>query len=193
MPPEVAPKQVVIIPIVFKGKEKAVIDACDKLCEKLEKENIRAHVDKREITPGNKYYDWELKGAPLRVDIGPKDIEKKQIVIVRRDTGEKKFAAQDSGLKTIKSELDNISKSLYDAAKKLLDENMHQVKTIEEAKKLKGIIELPWCGVENCALEIENILDGNTLGEPIDDVKCEHSCPVCGKPAKTWMRYAKTY
>jgi len=193
IPPEVAPKQVVIIPIIFKGKEKIVIDACKKLCEKLRKENIRVNVDDREMTPGNKYYDWELKGAPLRVDIGPKDLEKKQIVVIRRDTGDKKFVPQDSSVKLIKSELEKISKDLYDAAKKLLDENMHRVQTVEEAKKLKGVIELPWCGIEDCALEIENILDGNTLGEPIEDVKCNHSCPVCGKAAKTWMRYAKTY
>ena len=70
---------------------------------------------------------------------------------------------------------------------------MHRVQTIEEAKDLKGIIELPWCGTEDCALEIENILEGNTLGEPIENEKCKYSCPVCGKPAETWMRYAKTY
>lgn len=193
MPPEVAPKQVVIIPILFKGKEKIVMDACNKLSEKLQDENIRVNIDKRQITPGNKYFDWELKGAPIRVDIGPKDIEKKQIVIVRRDTGEKNFVAQADDVKTIKAELKNISKSLYAAAKKILDENMHRVKTIEAAKELDGIIELPWCGNEDCALEIENILDGNTLGEPIDKVECKEICPVCGKPAKTWMRYAKSY
>ena len=67
-------------------------------------------------------------------------------------------------------------------------------KTIDEAKKHKGIVELPWCGNEDCALEVENILDGNTLGEPIEEKRCkEYSCPICGHPAETWMRYAKTY
>ena len=93
----------------------------------------------------------------------------------------------------IKDELDKISKNFYGNAKKFLDENMHRVKDINEAKNLKGIIELPWCGTDNCALEIEGILDGNTLGEPIEDVKCIDTCPVCGKSATTWMRYAKTY
>jgi len=193
MPPEVAPTQVVIIPIVFKGKEKFVMKACEDLSDKLDKENIRVHIDKREITPGNKYYDWELKGVPLRVEIGPKDLDKKQIVIVRRDNSEKKFVSEKENVKTIKTELENISKKLFDMAKKLLDKNINQVQTIEDAKKLKGIIEMPWCGIEECALEIENILDGNTLGEPIENIKCKHSCPICGKPAKTWMRYAKTY
>ena len=193
MPPEVAPYQVVIIPIIFKGKEKPVLQACNDICKKLEEIGIRSHIDNRDITPGNKYYDWELKGVPLRVEIGPKDLEKKELIIVRRDNGNKKSISQNSSIKTIKTELDNISKSLFNNAKKILDENMHRVSTIEEAKKLKGIVELPWCGTEECALEIENILDGNTLGEPIENKKLNKTCPVCRKKAVTWMRYAKTY
>jgi prolyl-tRNA synthetase len=194
MPPAIAPTQVVIIPIIFKGKEKEVIDACDMVCKKLLNENIRAQVDKRDITPGSKYYDWELKGVPLRIEIGPKDVEKKKIILVRRDTGKKKSISQESVVKTIKEEFDKISKKLYTNAKKFLDENTHRVQTIEEAKDKKGIVELPWCRNKNCALEIENILDGNTLGEPIEDVECKkHFCPICNKSAKTWMRFAKTY
>jgi len=193
LPPEVAPTQVVIIPIIFKGKEKSVVDACNALHNKLKDKNMRSHVDTREITPGNKYYDWELKGVPLRIEIGPKDLEKKEIVMVRRDTGKKISVSQLGAEKTIKDELDKITSILFNNAKKLLDENMHRVLTVDEAKNKKGIIELPWCNNEDCALEIENILEGNTLGEPIEDVKCKHSCPMCGKPANTWMRFAKMY
>lgn len=193
LPPGVAPIQVVIIPIIFRGKEKLVLEACNDLSKKLKNENIRTHVDDRDITPGNKYYDWELKGVPLRIEIGPKDIEKKEIVLVRRDTNEKKSVLINDSVKIVKEYLDKISKHLYDNAKRLLEENMHRVKTEEEAKRLKGIVELPWCGTKDCALQIENILDGNTLGEPIDNKECKESCPVCGKPAVTWMRYAKSY
>jgi len=193
LPPEVAPVQVVIIPIIFKGQEKEIFDVCDNICKNLQEENIRIIVDKRDITPGNKYYDWELKGVPLRVEIGPKDIKKKEIVLVRRDNFEKKSVPQDSFMKSIKEELNKISLNLYNNAKKLLDENIHRVKTIEEAKKYKGIVEIPWCKNKDCALEIENILDGNTLGEPIENAECIYTCPVCSNPAKTWMRYAKSY
>ena len=193
MPPEVAPVQVVIIPIIFKGKEKEIFDACDALSKKLEDENIRILVDKRDITPGNKYFDWELKGVPLRIEIGPRDVEKNELVLVRRDTSKKKPVSQDSSVKHIKEELKNISYDLFTNAKKFLDENIHKVKTVEEAIDKEGIIELPWCREENCAQEIENILDGNTLGEPIEGVECNYLCPVCGKTAKTWMRFAKTY
>jgi prolyl-tRNA synthetase len=193
MPPEVAPVQVVLIPIIFKGEEKAVLDACDNLNTKLSNECIKSHVDKRDITPGNKYYDWELKGVTLRVEIGPKDIQKNEIVIVRRDNAEKKSIPNNSAVNIIKEELNNISKSLYENAKKILNENINRVNSIEEAKDLKGIVELPWCGIKDCALEIETILDKNTLGQPIEDGKCDTPCPVCGKPGTTWMRYAKSY
>jgi len=193
MPPAVAPIQVVIIPIIFKGKEKNVLDVCNKLHKKLTEDNIRSHVDDREITPGNKYYDWELKGVPLRVEIGPKDLEKKEIVIVQRNTGKKRSILQEKAEKTIKDELDTIANTLFTNAKKLLDENMQRVHTVDEAKERKGIIEIPWCGNKDCAIEIENILEGNTLGEPIDEGTCDYSCPICGGAAKTWMRFAKTY
>ena len=193
MPPEVAPVQAVIIPIIFKGKEKDVLKECEALSNNLQALCIRSHIDNRDITPGNKFYDWELKGVPIRVEIGPKDIEKKQIVLVRRDTSEKISIPQDKAADSIKKELDKIKQSLYSKAKQLLDDNIHRVLTIDEAKDLKGIIELPWCGNEDCALEIENILDGNTLGEPIEDNVSKDICPVCSQPAKTWMRYARTY
>ena len=193
MPPEVAPNQVVIIPIIFKGKEKNVLDVCNKICKQLKEKQIRAHLDDRDITPGNKYYDWELKGVPIRVEIGPRDTENKKITLVRRDTGEKKTIPQDKAVENIIKVFEEISKNLYDNAKKLLDENVHRVKTIKEAEGLKGIVELPWCGNQDCALEIENVLDGNTLGEPIEEGECKETCPVCNKKAITWMRYAKTY
>jgi prolyl-tRNA synthetase len=193
MPPEVAPTQVVIIPIIFKDKEREVLDACDVLSKKLEDEDIRTHVDKRDMNPGNKYYDWELKGVPLRIEIGPRDIAKKELVLVRRDTGQKKSVPQNSSVESVKQGLEDISKDLLTNAKKLLGNNTHRVKTVEEAMDKKGIVEMPWCGKEDCAQEIENVLDGNTLGEPIEDAKCDHPCPVCGTAAKTWMRFAKTY
>ena len=193
LPPEVAPLQVVIIPIIFKGKEHGILDACTELQKKLDNENIRSYIDNRDITPGNKFYDWELKGIPLRIEIGPKDLEKKELVIVRRDTSSKRNVKQENAEKMIIEELKKLGEYLLGNAKKLLDENMHRLLTIEEAKNKKGIIELPWCKEENCALEIENIIEGNTLGEPLEKIDCKHPCPVCGKTAKSWMRYAKTY
>ena len=193
MPPAVAPFHIVIIPIIFKGKEKKVLETCNLIYKKLKQKGIRSHVDDRDITPGNKYYEWELKGVPIRVEIGPKDVEKKEIVIVRRDTGEKKSILEKNSTEYLEGTLKKITDDLFKKANKILNDNIHRVKTIDEAKKLNGIIELPWCGIEDCALEIENILEGNTLGEPLENNISNNKCPFCGKPAKTWMRYAKSY
>jgi len=193
LPPSVAPVQVVIIPIIFKGKEKQVLEECKKLSEKLKKEGVKVHTDTRDITPGNKFFHWELKGVPLRIEIGPRDIENKKIMLVRRDTSEKNPIPMNDSIDKIKKELNEISKNLFAKAKEILDKNFHTVKTVEEAKELQGIIELPWCGNEDCALEIENILDGNTLGEPIENNEINEKCPICNQKAITWMRYAKTY
>jgi len=193
IPPQIAPIQVIIIPIIFKGKEKEILEKCELLLHDLLKINIRASIDKRNITPGNKYYDWELKGVPIRIEIGPRDIEKDEVVIVRRDNSEKNSISFNNSKKFISNLLEKISENLFENAKNFLNDNIYRLKNIEQASKIKGIIELPWCGEENCAQEIENILDGNTLGEPIDNNKCEYPCPICNKKAKTWMRYAKSY
>ena len=193
LPPDIAPIQVIIIPIIFKGKEQPVLDACNKLQQELQAQNIRTHQDSRDITPGNKYYDWELKGVPLRIEIGPRDVENHQYTLVSRDTSDKTTIPIDKAPTMIINTLQNIQKNLYTQANNLKKSNIHRVQTIEEAETFQGIIELPWCGTEACALEIETILEGNTLGEPIDKQSCESPCPHCGKQGITWMRYAKTY
>jgi len=193
IPPEVAPLQVVIIPIIFKGKEKGVLEASETLHKKLLHEGIRSHIDDRETTPGNKYYDWELKGVPLRVEIGPIDVEKNELTMVRRDISKKKSVPLKDAEKAIQAELQALVQTIYANAEKFLNENMHCVLTVEEAKEKTGIVALPWCRNKDCALEIENVLEGNTLGEPIENAVCTDPCPVCGAPAKTWMRFAKTY
>jgi prolyl-tRNA synthetase len=193
IPPEVAPLQVVIIPIIFKGKEKGVLEASETLHKKLLHEGIRSHIDDRETTPGNKYYDWELKGVPLRVEIGPKDVEKNELTMVRRDIAKKRSLPLKDAEKAIQDELQTLVQTLYANAEKLLNENMHYVLTVEAAREKKGIVALPWCGNKDCALKIENVLEGNTLGEPIENVVSTDPCPVCGGSAKTWMRFAKSY
>jgi len=194
LPPGVAPLQVVIIPIIFKGKEEGIIEACEKIHQELFDKGIRAHLDNRDISPGSKYYNWELKGVPLRIELGPRDLKNDQLVLARRDKNEKVSIPISESIVKVEQALENIADILYENASKLLNENMHHVETVDEAKTLKGIIQLPWCGNDQCALEIEEVLDGNTLGEPIEEEKIEHqTCPICGKQAVTWMRYAKTY
>lgn len=193
IPPEIAPLQAVIIPIVFKGKEDIVMQSCTKINHQLHANHIRCLVDSRNITPGTKYYDWELKGVPLRIEIGPRDVESGTMIIVFRDTGEKISVNQDNAVKEVSLSLKKVANSLYSKAEKFFNSNIHEVATIDAAKEKKGIVALPWCGTESCALEIESVLEGNTIGEPIEKKPCQHVCPVCNKPATTWMRFALSY
>ncbi len=193
LPPEIAPIQAVIIPIIFKGKETIVLSACTQLHSRLLSAGIRSHVDNREITPGNKYYDWELKGVPLRIEIGPRDLDNNVATVVRRDTSEKKTIPLPSIEDGLKTELKTMAAAMYTKADKLLKDNMHTVCSVDEAQTTTGIITMPWCGTKECALEIEKVLEGNTLGEPIEPHKCTETCPVCGQKAEKWMRFARSY
>ena len=195
LPPEVAPTQVVIIPIIFKDTKDMMMDSCNKVADDLKKLGIRVHIDSRDISAGNKFYDWELKGVPLRIEIGPRDVKNEQVVMVARDTGEKNFIPQSELSSVLPEQLRLLADRLLQRAEKILEDNRHQVASIEQARELKGIVELPWCGINDCALEVETILEGNTLGEPIESDENIHNytCPICGKPAKKWMRFAKTY
>jgi len=195
LPPAVAPQQVVIIPIIFKGKEEMVLQTCETVAMILKSHHLRVLVDKRDITPGNKYYEWELKGVPLRIEIGPRDIQNEQIVVVPRDTGEKFIVSLSDIEIQLPKALDDLNERLSEKAQSILTGNMHYVTSIEEAKELKGIVVLPWCGKDACALDVENILEGNTLGEPLenDETVKQHRCPVCGSSAIQWMRFARSY
>jgi prolyl-tRNA synthetase len=195
LPPDVAPNQVVIVPIIFKDKKQDVIKASEHLLKKLHDSGIRGIIDDREITPGNKYYDWELKGVPVRIEIGPRDLENNQVTIVPRDNGEKHAIAIQSAISFIQKELDQLSGRLLQKATNLLSSNIHVLTTVEEAEGYDGIIQLPWCGTDDCALTIEERIEKSTLGTPIDHQEeiTNKSCPICGQSAEKWMRYAKTY
>ena len=193
LPPVIAPVQVVIVPIIFKGKEKMVLDACKQVHSALESASVSSYLDEREDTPGRKYYEWELKGVPVRVEVGPRDVEKGTVVLARRDTGEKREVKLEDVVSEVQNLFEDISRNLIETAKRLLESSFFRVKNVDEARGKKGIVEIPWCGREECAVEMENVLDMRTLGEPLDAEECDENCPVCGEKAKTWVRLAKTY
>ncbi len=191
LPPEIAPVQVVIIPIFKKDSEKTVKDECKKVKEMLK--DFRVELDIRNITPGSKYYDWELKGVPLRIEIGPRDVEKHSVVFVRRDNYEKtevkmEKIAEDAG-KTLK----NIEANLLNMAEKLLKNRVKSFDKIEAAKKFDGVIKTGWCGKEECGLDIEEKLDMKTLGTLIEKEKFKGKCASCEKPTNIIIYMARTY
>ncbi len=190
LPPEIAPIQLVIIPIVTKNKE-GVLEEARKIENEL-KEHYRVHLDDRDnYTPGYKFYDWELKGVPLRLEIGPKDMEKGQVVLVRRDNFEKIFISRKEYVDKVGELLKDIQKSMLDKAKKEMEEKIKEVHSIEEIKEHNGIAAVPWCGSEECGHKLEDLTEKKIIGVPFE--KKKGKCIICGKETDKIAFVAKPY
>ncbi|PIV68270.1 MAG: proline--tRNA ligase, partial [Euryarchaeota archaeon CG01_land_8_20_14_3_00_38_12] len=191
LPPEIAPVQVVIVPIFKKENEKTVKEICEKVKEMLK--GFRIEVDYRDITPGSKYYDWELKGVPLRIEIGPRDVKKQCAVFVRRDNGEKFEVKMEKIAEEAEKTLKNIKENLLKKAEKLLKSRVKKFEKFEEAKNFDGVVKTGWCGKENCGLTIEEKLDMKTLGTLVEKEEFKGKCASCGKDTDTVVYMARTY
>ncbi len=195
LPAEVAPVQVVIIPILFGEQEsREVLAACRSVYEKLRRADYRVAFDESSERPGAKFYRWELKGVPVRIEIGPRDIKQNKFVLARRDTGKKESFSMDDLLKIIPEKFDEILDSMRSKARKEFDSRIYRCSTLVEAKQYagKGIIELPWCGSEECGHKMEDDIDASMLGEPAGEKK-SGKCPVCGSDTEKIVCFARTY
>ena len=169
LPPIVAPIQIVIVPLIFKGKEDIVMEKAREIYEKL-KDKFRVHIDDRDIRPGKKFYDWEIKGVPLRIEIGPKDIENKKITLFRRDTAEKFQIDEDQLEEVIEKTLNNIMENIKIKAWQkfenfitiLEDINYDEIKRILSEKR--GVILIPF-KEEIYNEELEEKVEATILGE----------------------------
>ncbi len=196
LPPRVAPLKAVIVPIFYKEKEK-VLEAAKRLKEKLS--DFEIEVDSREeYTPGWKFNHWELKGVPIRIELGPKDIEKSKAVLVRRDTGEKIEVPIEKIKNKISELLEEIQSNLFSRAKKFLENNTVETKEWPDfmrAIKDKKMVYAPWCAETACEEWIKDKTGGaKSLNIPFNlPKKINETCPQCGKPAKVWCYFAKSY
>ena len=144
LPPKVAPLQVVIVPIGPAGKREAVLARARQLHQELQA-ICRVHLDDREeYTPGWKFNDWEMRGVPLRLEIGPRDMEKNQVLLVRRDSGEKCAVAQDDLAKTVQDFLAEIQLLLFERARRFREDNTHQVADKEEFDRVMENERVLW-------------------------------------------------
>ncbi|CAB49884.1 proline--tRNA ligase [Pyrococcus abyssi] len=201
LPPTIAPIQVVIVPIPKKEKQEIVYEYAREIEEELRTAGIRVHLDMREKRPGWKFYDWELKGVPVRIEVGPRDVENSTVVLARRDKLEKITIKREELVDKVRELFDDIMKYLYERANEWLNSHIKRVETLEEAKKAfedrRGIVEIPWCGEESCGLKMEEELDAKMLGIPYPEEKAKapegSRCPVCGRDAKFIARFARTY
>jgi prolyl-tRNA synthetase len=195
LPPAVAPVQVVIIPIIFK-KPEGVLEACEKVKSALEAAGIRVKIDASDSRPGAKYYKWEMRGVPVRLELGPRDLQNNAAMLARRDTGEKKQVSLDNITEEIISLLDEIHENLYDKAVSGLQERVFDCADLDTVKdKLpQGIAKIFWCGNKECGLMIEEEIGAGILGIPTEQTEgCTGKCPVCGSDAGTQVYVARTY
>ncbi len=194
-PPEVAPIQVVIIPIIF-GDSADVLNACRNVAKRLKENGIRIVLDESDERPGAKYYKWEMKGVPMRIEIGPRDLKNNAATIVRRDTGKKETAPLDSIENEIKKQFEMIHDSLYEKARISLEERLISCSTLLEVREKisEGITKIPWCGERDCGLAMEEAVGAGILGIPEGETGTgDGICPVCGKKTENIALMAKTY
>ena len=197
LPPKIAPIQVVIIPIYYTNDDKdSVIQKAHQIKDDLSKIDLRVHLDDREqLTPGFKFNDWEMKGIPIRIEIGPKDIAKKQVVLVRRHNRTKTSLNMDSLTDEISSELKNIQKEMFDAAKKILDERIVRVSEYQQFKEQLDngkMIDCSWCGNQTCEDKIKEETGADIRVIPSDNTKTE-TCIYCKNSGTTNVLFARGY
>lgn len=198
LPPRVAPIQVVIIPIYYSESDKEIVLKKTQEIElTLKKNKIRVHTDARdEWTPGYKFHDWEMKGVPLRIEVGPKDIAKGKMVLVRRDMQKKsdlEFSDTEIGVDSI---LKEIQQNLFEKAKLLLKERTKQVSDFDKFKSEieNGMfLETSWCGDQNCEEKIKESTGADIRVIPFENTKTDAPCISCKRPGKENVIFARGY
>ena len=197
LPPKIAPRQVVIIPI--KDEEK-VRNKAEEILASLKDAGITAYIDYSEKSPGFKFAEAETNGIPVRIEVGPKDLEAGKLVIARRDTREKMDVSLDTDIvQYVKDLMENIQANLLETATKRRDELTFTAKTIDDVRKIMdtqpGFVKAMWCGDVECELKMKEIRGTKSRCIPFENEQ-EHisdTCVCCGKPAKTMVVWGIQY
>jgi prolyl-tRNA synthetase len=194
IPPKAAPTQVMIVPIA--QHKEGVLDFAYDLKEKLSK-LVRVNIDASDKKPGWKFNEYEMKGVPVRLEVGPKDIENKQVVLARRDTGEKIIVALDELETKLVTLLDEIQTNLYQKALSHREEKTSTATTLDEFKRTleekTGFIKAMWCGDRECEDKIKEETSATSRCMPFEQEKISDTCVCCGKEAKQMVVWAKAY
>jgi len=200
MPPKLAPIQAVIVPIYKDDAEKAkVLETVERVRLELKAKGFRLHVDDREgFTPGFKFNDWEMRGVPLRIEIGPKDVEKGSVALARRDKpgrDGKSFVPQADLDLSVSGLLVEIQAALLKRATEFRDANIHDPKDYDELKKVvaDGWAFSYWCESKECETKVKEEAKATTRNIPFKQPADEGTCIVCGKPSKRKVYFARAY
>ncbi|HSW35858.1 MAG TPA: proline--tRNA ligase [Candidatus Limnocylindrales bacterium] len=197
LPPRMAPIQVVIVPIISKKDKERVLGAARELAAEL-KQNFRIKLDEREeYSPGWKYNEWEMRGVPIRIEIGPRDLDKDQVVLVRRDNGEKEFASRTELHTRLPQLLEQIQSDMFERARTFREENTrsgsdyHEL--IETMEQARGFFLAPWCGSDECELKVKNDAKATIRCIPFNQKPVGENCIVCGEKATSAVYFARAY
>ncbi len=195
LPPAVAPIQVMVIPIAM--HKEGVLEKANEVCDRLKK-ICRAKIDASENSPGWKFAEYEMKGVPIRVEIGPKDIENNQCVIVTRHNREKTFVSLDELETVIPQKLQEVRDGLYEAALENRERRTYACKTLDEItealeKNGDGFIKAMWCGSEECESKVKELTGVGSRCIPLEQEHVADTCICCGKPAKHMLYWGKAY
>jgi prolyl-tRNA synthetase len=201
LPPQVAPHQVVIVPISRGNWQETVLPRAQAIRDALVACGVRVMLDDRDAyTPGWKFAEWEMRGVPLRLEIGPKDIEKGQVVLARRDTRDKTSVPMDGLTVHVGALLQTIQRALYDRALAYREDHTTRAASYDEFKKIMegrpGFVVSPWCGDAGCEAEIKAETQATLRNIPLDAARWESNgppCLKCGRPAVAEAWFAKAY
>ena len=197
LPPKATNEKIVIVPILFKKDKDKVLKVAKEISKTL-KEYNPIFDDREEYSPGWKFNEWELKGIPLRIEIGPKDLANKQVVVYRRDNGKKETVKLTNLKNTVKLTLDDIQENLLKRARNFLEKSVvktDNLKDVVKAIKDKKMAFAPWCNETECEDWIKDKTDGaKTINIPFEQPELKgKNCIHCGKEAKCWVYFAKSY
>ncbi|MDE5604422.1 MAG: proline--tRNA ligase [Eubacterium sp.] len=195
LPPAVAPIQVIVVPVA--QHKEGVLEKANEVCDRLKK-ICRAKIDASNNTPGWKFAEYEMKGVPIRLEIGPKDIENNQCVIVTRHNREKTFVSLDELEAVIPQKLQEVRDGIYNAALENRERRTYVCKTLDEITKAleengDGFVKAMWCGDEECEDKVKEITGVGSRCIPLDQEQLADTCVCCGKPAKHMLYWGKAY
>ena len=194
LPPRIAPTQVMIIPVQM--QKDGVVEKAQELKERLEKV-ARVKIDLSDKTPGWKFSEYEMKGVPIRLEVGPKDIEKNQVVLARRDTSEKIFVSMDELEEKVTALLDEIHENMLAKAEKNLKEKTYEAHNLDEFVETintkPGFVKAMWCGDRACEDKIKELTTATSRCIPFEQEEIADTCVCCGKKAKKLVYWGKAY
>ena len=195
LPPKIAPVQVIVLPVAM--HKAGVLEKAEELKARLLKAGVRVKLDDSDNSMGWKCAQYEMKGVPVRVEIGPRDIEAGQCVLVRRNDGEKTVVSLENLESAVAEQLELVQKGMFDKAKRNLDEHIFEAHSLDEAKQLQqahgGFIKTMWCGELDCEMKMKEEAGMSSRCMPLEQEHLDDVCPICGRAAKKMIYWGVAY